>query len=63
MSISRRFAGWFVLLLGALSLFSRLGNPRVRALPRCDVFALVGAVLCLGAGLAVILGYRMTPPK
>lgn len=63
MRTPRTFAGLSVLLFGALSLLTRLSNPRVHALLPSDVIALVGAGLCLGVGLAVMINKQMVRAK
>jgi hypothetical protein len=53
---ARIVVGLFVLLSGAPPLINATGNPRVATLHGSDVMGLLASGLCLGFGLALLIG-------
>ncbi|MGI8988390.1 MAG: hypothetical protein ACR2I2_02260 [Bryobacteraceae bacterium] len=53
---ARIVVGLFVLLSGVPPLINAMGNPRVATLHRSDVMELLASGLCLGFGLALLIG-------
>jgi hypothetical protein len=54
--MARVVVGLFVLLSGVPPLINAMGNPRVATLDGSDVMGLLASGLCLGFGLALLIG-------
>lgn len=63
MQTRSRFAGLAVLLMGLLSLFRSLGQPRIQMLHGADILGLTGCGACLGVGIVGLIGRLRLPEK
>ena len=55
----RRIVGLFLLMFGVMGLFRLMDNPRLQALKGSDLLGLLAPGLCLGFGMALLLGRLM----
>lgn len=55
----RMLIGLLLLLFGVSSLCIQLDQPRLQALLPSDLITLVGAGLCLGVGLVMMIKHRI----
>ena len=53
---ARILVGLFAILSGVPPLINAMGNPRIATLHGSDVMRLFGSGLCLGFGLALLIG-------